>query len=175
MRIPVSDEFLWDIFKLFNAVDDVADFVFKQPTMYNWLPGPKNPIYKKYRHDKNKRRFGDLVYYLKRRGYIKVKNLEGRKAVMITKDGISKVLKASFVLDKAKKRKDGKWIMIIFDIPQKRKKDRELLRGILQNAGYKMFQQSVWISPYDVYKKTERLLQMHNLENYVKIFLTEEL
>lgn len=175
MRVSISDKFLWDIFRFLNATGDIIDFALKPPTMYNWLPGPRNPIYKKYRHEKNKRRFGDLIYYLKRRGYIKVENLEGKKAVMLTKEGISKALKASFALEEAKKRKDGKWVMIIFDIPQKRRKDRELLRSILRNSGYKMFQQSVWITPNDIYEKTEKLLRMHNLDGYVKIFLTEEL
>ena len=40
---------------------------------------------------------------------------------------------------------------------------------------YKMFQQSVWISPFDISDKTEKLLQMYALDKYVKIFLIEEL
>jgi len=47
------------------------------------------------------------------------------------------------------------------------------MRSILQNLGYKMFQKSVWITPYDVSEKTEKLLQLHYLDNYVKIFLIE--
>ena len=71
--------------------------------------------------------------------------------------------------------KDGKWIMIIFDIPQEYRKARNLLRSILQNLGYKMFQQSVWVTPYDVSEKTEMLLQKYLLDQYVKIFIIEEL
>ena len=84
-------------------------------------------------------------------------------------------MKASFKIEKMAKRKDGKWIMIIFDIPQNHKKDRELLRSILINSGFKMFQQSVWITPYDVSEKIEKLLQMHSLDKYVKIFIIEEI
>jgi len=65
--------------------------------------------------------------------------------------------------------------MIIFDIPEKYKSKRELLRSILKNLGYKMFQQSVWVAPYDIYEKTEQLLQFYVLDKYVKIFLVEEL
>ncbi|MBI3631407.1 MAG: CRISPR-associated endonuclease Cas2 [Candidatus Staskawiczbacteria bacterium] len=65
--------------------------------------------------------------------------------------------------------------MIAFDIPQKHRKARELLRSILENLGYKMFQQSVWVTSYDVSEKTERLLQAYSLDNYVKIFLVEKL
>ena len=95
--------------------------------------------------------------------------------MIITKLGISKALRASFKLGKAKKRKDGKWAMLIFDIPQKHRKSRDLLRSILLNLGYELFQQSVWVTPYDVSEKTEKLLQTHSLDRYVKIFLIEEL
>ena len=73
------------------------------------------------------------------------------------------------------KRKDGKWIMLTFDIPEKHTKARSLLRSVLYNLGYKMFQQSIWITPYDVSEKTEKLLQLYSLDQYVRIFLIEEL
>ena len=103
-----------------------------------------------------------------------VKELEGKKAVIFTKNGIEKTLKASFKLEGRTKRKDGKWIMLIFDMPAKHKKSRDLLRSILQNLGYKLFQYSVWITPYDVSDKTEKLLQYYSMEKYIKIFLIEE-
>ena len=73
------------------------------------------------------------------------------------------------------KRKDGKWIMLIFDVPEKNKKSRELLRRILYNLKYKMFQKSVWINPYDVSDRTEDVLQEYSLDEFVKIFLIEEI
>lgn len=175
MKIPITDKFLWDVYKFLNAADDFVNFSTQAPTMRNFLPGPKNPIYKKYRKEKSERQFSNFVYYLKRKGYIKVKNLEGKTAMILTKNGIEKAVRASFKLGEARKRKDGKWVMIIFDLPQNYKKGRELLRSILRNLGYKLFQQSVWITPYDVSEKTENLLQTHSLDKYVKIFLIEEL
>ena len=84
-------------------------------------------------------------------------------------------MKASFIIEGKKKRDDGKWAMLIFDVPEKYRKSRDLLRSVLHNLGYKMFQQSVWITPYDVSDKTEKLLQMYNLDEFVKIFLIEEI
>jgi hypothetical protein len=175
MKLPITDQFLWDVYSLINKTGDVFDFVTKPPTMANWLPGPRNPVFKKYRSDKNKAKFAKLIYYLKTRNYIKVKNLEGKKAIILTKEGLGRTLKASFKIEKKKKRKDGRWIMLIFDMPEKRRKSRDLLRSILFNLGYKMFQQSVWITPYDVSDKTESLLQFYSLDKYVKIFLIEEI
>jgi|SRR3989344_1127375 len=175
MKISVTDKFLWDIYKFLNGAGEAVNFMLQRPTMGNFLPGPKNPIYRKYRSAKNKRRFNNLIYYLKKRGYVSVKNLQGRQGLILTKEGIGRALKASFALEERERRKDGKWVMIIFDIPQNHKKARNLLRSILKNLGYKLLQQSVWVSPYDISKRTEELLQLHYLERYVKIFLIQEL
>lgn len=44
---------------------------------------------------------------------------------------------------------DGKWRVIIFDIPERRKVLREQMRGKLQAVGFAQLQRSVWIYPYD--------------------------
>ncbi len=174
MRLFITDEFLWDLYNFISDSGDIFSSILKYPTMRNSLPGLENPIFGKYKKEKGAKNFSKLIYYLKTKGYIKIKGLEGKPAVILTKEGVSRALRASFKLDR-KKRKDGKWIMLIFDIPQNHKKSRNLLRSVLYNLGYKMFQQSVWITPYDVSEKTEKLLQMYSLDKYVKIFLIEKI
>lgn len=176
MKLSITDKFLWRIYDCAEKAGDVAVFAFQTyPKLIDSLTRVPNPIFEMYRHEKGRRKFSNLIYYLKINGYIKIKSLESKQAIILTKEGISKALKASFTLDKIKKRKDGKWIMLIFDIPQKQKGARALLRSILRNLNYKLFQQSVWVSPYDVSAKTEKLLQLHSLDKYVKIFLIEEM
>ena len=177
MKIPITDQFLLDIvYPLLDATDSVVDFLLSNKyQQINILFGNNNPVIRKYKKDRKIRDFNQLIYHLKKSNYIKVKNLQNKKAIMLTKRGFDKVLKVSFKIQEKKRRKDGKWIMIAFDLPQKHQKARDLLRSILQNLGYKLFQQSVWVTPYDVSDKTEKLLQTYSLENYVKIFLIEEL
>jgi len=172
MKLSITDEFLWDVYRVIEKAGDIAAFMLN-PRAVKFMPGMKNPIFEKYRHDKNKAKFKKLIHYAKTRGYIKVENLEGKKAVILTKEGLNKALKVSFAIERKIRRKDGKWIMVIFDVPEKYKKSRNLLRSILCNLGYKIFQKSVWITPYDVSGKTETLLQIHSLDEYVKIFLIE--
>lgn len=179
MKLPITDQFLYDVvYEFFDTASTVTDFLlsnkYKQISI---LTGNENPVFRKYRNDKNKQQFKQMVYHLKKNNYIKVKNLENKKAVILTKQGIDKVLKISFKIEAQdnQKRKDGKWIMLMFDIPQWNKKARTLLRNVLCNLGYKMFQQSVWVTPYDVSEKTEKLLQTYSLDQYVRIFLIEEL
>ncbi len=180
MKIPLTDKFLWDLYKFLEPVGNFADIILTPRTPYKFayrILGKQNPVFERYRRQINNQKFNKLIYWLKKNNYIKVKNLEGKKAIMITKTGLSKALKVRFKIEdiRLKKRKDGKWIMIIFDIPQKHNKIRNLLRSILQNLGYKIFQHSVWITSYDVSEKTERLLQFYALDSYVKIFLIDKL
>jgi|SRR3989344_560826 len=175
MKLPITDEFLWDLYKLIEKSGNITDFIFQSPTMANYLPGLKNPVFKKYRQENRRTKFRKIIYYLKKNNYIKVQNLKGKEAIMLTKKGIDRALKASFKVDGEKQRKDGKWIMLTFDIPVAHKKARALLRSILHNLGYKIFQQSIWISPFDISEKTEELLQLYSLDQYVRIFLIEEI
>jgi len=172
MKLSITDRFLWDVYDFMSKTGDVARFVSQPVTMRNYLPGPRNPIFDKY---KNKKAFAKLIYYLKRNNYIRVENLKGKQGIILTKAGLGKALKASFVIKGKVKRKDGKWVMLTFDMPAKNKRARNLLTSVLYGLGYKMFQQSVWVTPYDVSEKTEELLQFYNLDRFVKIFLIEEL
>ena len=177
MKVLITDKFLWDVYEYLEEIGDIVRrFPKKRLDFYN-LGGVKNPIFEKYRGERSKKQFSDLVRWLKMKNYIKVDKLKGKETVILTKKGIDKAIKARFKAEENKfnKRKDGKWIMIIFDIPQKYNKSRNLLRSILKNLGYKIFQQSVWVTPYDVSEKTEELLQFYNLDEFVRIFLIEKI
>ncbi len=50
---------------------------------------------------------------------------------------------------KKPKRWDGKWRVLIFDIPETRKSQREKVRRTLASIGFLRLQDSVWIYPYD--------------------------
>ncbi|OGZ70711.1 MAG: hypothetical protein A3F47_01900 [Candidatus Staskawiczbacteria bacterium RIFCSPHIGHO2_12_FULL_38_11] len=175
MKLPITDQLLWDMYNFLDSAKDASRFLLLPPRTMSQLSINRNPVFEKYQKENGKRAFSKLIYYLKTNNYIKAKSLEGQKGVILTKRGLSKALKASFSAEKRVKREDGKWIMLMFDIPQKHPKARNLLHSVLYNLGYKMFQQSVWVTPYDVSEKTEQLLQMHSLDNYVKIFLIEEI
>ncbi len=176
MKISLTDELLWEIYGLFEKTGQLRDFLVapRHRKLGVWL-GLDNPLFRKYKNQKNRRAFANLVYYLKRKKYITAKNVNGVKAYMITKEGISKALQTSFILENNKLRKDKKWIMLMFDIPQSHRSDRNLLKSIIKNLKYKLLQQSVWITPHDVSEKTEQLLQLHDLDKYVKIFIVDKI
>jgi len=176
MKLPITDKFLWEIYNFIEKTEPIADFLLSNTYKKSKiLLGDQNPVFEKYKKERGRKEFSRFIYYLKRKNCIKIENLKGKKAIILTNEGISKALKASFYLENNKKRKDGKWIMLMFDIPEKNRKARNMLKSILYNLGYKLLQQSVWITPYDVSEKTEQLLQLYSLDIYVKIFLIEKI
>lgn len=44
---------------------------------------------------------------------------------------------------------DKKWRVVIFDIPEKKKKIRDQVRHLFVSAGFERLQDSVWVYPYD--------------------------
>ncbi len=178
MKLPITDQFLWDIFNAMSQTEDKLRFLIHPPrTWKDVFWDTDSPIYRKYYKILNSQRFSQLIYHLKKNNFIKIKNIKSNQAIIITKKGLSKVIRTQFKSENnaKEKRKDGKWIMLMFDVPERYKKSRELLRRILSSLGFKMFQQSVWVTPYDVSEKTEKLLQIYSLDEFVKIFLIEEI
>lgn len=43
---------------------------------------------------------------------------------------------------------DGFWRIILLDLPEERKSEREALRYLLKKAGFIALKNSVWVSPY---------------------------
>ena len=48
---------------------------------------------------------------------------------------------------------DGKWRMVLFDIPNSKKKEREILRATLKRIGFAKYQESVFVLPYECKKE----------------------
>lgn len=176
MKLSITDKFLWEMYHFLESISGVTNFLLSSRWQQaEMLRIDKNPVIKKYQKERGRANFSKFVYYLKKNNYIKVHNLKTNQAFVFTKEGLSKALKASFFMEGKRKRKDGKWVMLMFDMPRSHRVARGLLKSIIVNLGYKLFQHSVWITPYDVSEKTENLIQFHSLDKYVKIFLIEEI
>ena len=174
MKLPITDKFLLNIYDQTEKLNKVFD-MFAPRTMKEVCCPAVYDLKKQYERQKEKQKFTQLIYRLKKNGYIKIKKLEQNEGVILTKKGAEKVLKAKLKTKDKQKRQDGKWQMIIFDIPEEKRHLRNLLREKLRLLEYKMLQQSIWICPYNVQKETELILKKHSLDQYVKLFLIEEI
>ena len=112
-------------------------------------------IFKQIRYKiKNRQRekaFHRSFYYLLRRQYINVEYQGKQMHITLTKEG--KKLAGKYQIDDLKIKKpkkwDGRWRILIFDIPSIHKVKREALRGKLKELGLFQLQKSVWICPYN--------------------------
>ena len=85
-------------------------------------------------------------------GLIIFETRDGKKYACITEAGRQALSfeQAKLDLKSAKKRRwNGRWRVIIFDIPERRRKVRDRLRHIMQKVGFAHLQDSVWVYPYD--------------------------
>jgi len=173
MKLPVTEKFLWDLYNLLEKADNAY---LHFPLRYKSLKESSSPeliqLQKKY----ERRQFSKLISYLKRKGLIRIRELEERRAIILTPKGRGEILKVKnkFLLPSKKKRNDGKWIMVAFDINEKQRSLRNYFREKLIEFGFQKFQQSIWISPYDVLKEIQEIARNLGIEKGVRIFLIEE-
>ncbi|MCK9578798.1 CRISPR-associated endonuclease Cas2 [bacterium] len=136
---------------------------------------PTKIWFEKYFKDRKKQNFYSTIYRLKRDGYLKIKNGQSGDGYFLTPKGENKILTIKIRdLEKKKNSKD-EWLMIIFDIPENMRRNRDMLRQFLYTLGFQKVQQSVWISPYEVYDKLKVVVNNLNIRKYIKILKVKEL
>ena len=173
MKLFLTDKFLWKIYNFLGLIEENIDSLIltKRKLAFPHL----YKLQRMYKKEKRRRKFTQFINYLKKQGYIEIENLKGKQALLLTEKGFKKVLKTKFKIKKKKRRKDKKWIMLIFDIPEEKKHLRERLRRFLFPLGFQVLQRSVWVCPYDVLEDVKRVLRLESIDPYVQIFLVEEI
>ncbi|MFZ3043691.1 MAG: CRISPR-associated endonuclease Cas2 [Minisyncoccia bacterium] len=84
------------------------------------------------------------------RGYVVFEKQDGKRYARITEKGKRMLQLEIEKTAMAKKKKwDRRWRVIIFDIPERRRKMRVRLRSVMEECGFVRLQDSVWIYPYD--------------------------
>lgn len=69
---------------------------------------------------------------------------------------------------------DGKWRIVIFDIPEQKRLIRDLFRRNLKKWGFKHLQKSVWISKKNVTEKLFSYIKDLGVEKWVFVFESEK-
>ena len=73
-------------------------------------------------------------------------------------DALGDAIHATAALLQNGTRWDGRWRIVVFDIPEKYRLLRNHVRNILKRAGFVQLQQSVWVFPHDC-KELVQLIQ----------------
>lgn len=85
------------------------------------------------------------------KGYALWVGKDGKKFLRITPKGRRALAfeQAKVALKNHKKKWDGRWRMVAFDIPERRSAVRFRLRAVMREIGFTRLQDSVWVYPYD--------------------------
>ncbi|MBP6857661.1 MAG: hypothetical protein KBC11_00470 [Candidatus Pacebacteria bacterium] len=70
---------------------------------------------------------------------------------------------------------DGKWRIIILDLPETRKDERESLRYLLKKAGFMCLKNSVWVSPFPYEHLFTNIKKDFGLTTEIMVFVTNTL
>ena len=175
MKKPrLTEEFLW---KLYGALEGIVKFhqAFGARSLRDVVAPEMRKLRLDYEHRGRKRTFSQFVSYLKGCGYIKIPEGKSISYFQLTKKGREKALLGKAKTTEWPSRKDGKMIMLMYDIPKRKERLRHAFRSALEFLGYEMFQKSVWVSEKDVLAETEKTLSEYDLEDCVNLFVIERI
>jgi phenylacetic acid degradation operon negative regulatory protein len=81
-------------------------------------------------------------------GYLKISKENNKSFFKFTARGLNfiELLK----LSAGRLKWDGRWRILIFDVPENQRQKRDMLRAKLTDLGFHQLQKSVWITPYPI-------------------------
>jgi DNA-binding transcriptional regulator PaaX len=112
-----------------------------------------------------------------KKGLVKKKIDEEQVYLSLTQLGIKYLEKSAqrpaLEIKHSAKKWDGKYRLIIFDIPEEKRTIRDLLRSKLKEFGCVGWQKSVWVTKEDVTKIVLKFIEENSLEDYILVLETD--
>lgn len=101
---------------------------------------------------------------------------DGSIVMRITKHGFVRALGYNLSTMQLKKPNmwDKKWRLVIFDVPEKHRRLRDIFRLRLKQLGLYALQESVYISPYSCFDEVEFLRELYGIAFTVRYLLVEK-
>ena len=126
----------------------------------------------------NKRGLERAVKRLYESKHIRSKeNADGEIVMTLSKSGKAKALIYNLDTMTIKKPKqwDGLWRIVLFDIPEHKKDERDALAGRLKKLGFRTLQKSVFVHPYECTEEIIFITELFQIRPYVRIMIAKEI
>lgn len=149
-------------------------------------------IYGDYiRHYGNKIWIGSLIRLLKefghneqavrvavsrmlKQGWVKSEKQGHKSYYYLTPRGVQRVEEAAERIFKLNPHEwDGKWRILMYTIPEDKRQIRDELRKELYWSGFGSFSNGCWISPNNLEKEVELLIEKYKIKPYVDFFVSD--
>ncbi|MDD3498579.1 MAG: CRISPR-associated endonuclease Cas2 [Candidatus Moranbacteria bacterium] len=121
----------------------------------------------------NRQKLYRNIRELERDDMVRYRRKEEWWNIELTEKGKKQAKKLGFdglKIDKPKKW-DKKWRVVIFDIPEKKKIVREVLRKKIQDLGFQEIQKSVFVHPYPCSDEITVVIKFFKADKFVKKFI----
>lgn len=102
-------------------------------------------------------------------------NPDGTITLVLTDKGKERALTYDIEKMEIKKPKqwDGKWRIVLFDIPERARKIRDAFRHHLKQLNFYEFQKSVFVHPYDCQDEMEYLIEFYDAKRFIRFIIAE--
>lgn len=124
-----------------------------------------------------RKRLWDAIKYLEQKNRIILEDVHGKSYVQLTSHG-------RVALDEDKvwdlqvaipRRWDKKWRLVMFDFPAQHEKARHSFRIKLEDLGFKLYQRSVFIYPYECHQEVHTVAQWFGVDEHVRYIVATEI
>jgi len=116
---------------------------------------------------------------LERRQIIALEEKDDKVFVYLKDKNNPKIIEYSIkkLLDFKKKKKkwDGRWFMVFFDVPEMQRNKRNYLRDFLKKLGFYQYQKSVYIFPYECEKEVALIRKIIEGAKYMRYIIAEKI
>ncbi|MFC7391732.1 phenylacetic acid degradation operon negative regulatory protein PaaX [Scopulibacillus cellulosilyticus] len=111
---------------------------------------------------------------MNKQGWITNRREKNKSFYSLTERGIKRMDEAANRIFKLTPSSwDGRWRMFMYTIPEEKRNIRDELRRELVWSGFGMLSNSCWITPNDLEKQVDEIVQKYDISPYVNLFLAE--
>lgn len=122
-----------------------------------------------------RKQFKTTLNRLEKKGIISAMSDRTSWKYALTNEG-KKLLEKRKVYDisiRPPKEWDGKWRLVIFDIPEQHRRARNALRNALQRLGFHYLNLSVWVHPFPCQHELSAVVEYYGVGEYVRYVTAE--
>lgn len=117
----------------------------------------------------SKKRLRETLIRLKNKDLIDLQVIDGKKIFVLTEKGNKKIQR--YIIDEMEveipEKWDGMWRIVIFDIPESKRRARQIFAQKLKKLGFYQIQRSVFIHPFECRDEIDFMKETFEIDDYV--------
>lgn len=117
----------------------------------------------------NQTRLKQVLKRLQKQKVVQIAIKNGEPIVTLSEKGKKKVLKYNLENLQLENKWDGKWRLIIYDIPKEKKRQSDSFRLLLRTIKCLQLQKSVYLTPFNCDGEIEYIRSLYQIGDNVKI------